>query len=94
MKIIRDGKEIELTDNELYTAWEEQQHRLDCDYIRERLAEYLDDLSEEEIKVIIDDRNFVSSVAYQWRKYMNNQDNGDFKWACVEDAYELVRKRI
>ena len=79
MKIIRNGNEIELTDTEIYQVWEYQQHLFDKEYIKERLGELLDDLEDEERDKILSDDEFVSKVTYQWRKYMDNQDNGDLE---------------
>lgn len=90
MKITRDGKEIELTRDELYSAWNEQQHKWDCEYILESLMEYLDDLDEKEIEAITGNSELISDIAHQWRKYINNNNNGDFEYACFVDAYDFV----
>lgn len=37
MKIIRDNKEIELTENELFNAYEEQQHLFDIQNIEDNM---------------------------------------------------------
>ena len=91
MVIIRDGKEIELTDSELRTAYYELEHKWDCEYIRDRLPDLLDDCEPEYIKKEVENEELISEVAYKWREYIDNRESGDYEWVCLEDAYDYVR---
>ena len=52
MKIIRNGIEIELTKEELYGAWDEQQDWFDKESLRFRLED--SEYSQEDVEKIID----------------------------------------
>ncbi len=75
MKIIRDGKEIELTPNELYQAYEEQEHILDMEEVRFTLDCYDDDYLAEEYGMTREQLDeLVSEMAYRMRKYMDKYE--------------------
>ena len=81
MKIIRDGKEIKLTDNEIYNAYKEYRH--DC------LKE--DVLSKaEEMEVEIPD-DLLNRVLYRADKTLDNNDSyWETYWMSIEYAIEDV----
>ncbi len=81
MKIIRDGKEIELTKDELYRAYIEQQEMYDIDNIRMNMENYLD---EDEYDKFKNNEDFIFEAACQLRR---NQDKYDMVYEyALEDA--------
>lgn len=94
MKIIRDGKEIELTSNELYGAWSECQHEFDRKDVGKYLSWYLvgEDIPEEEREEILNNDDLMDDVATYWREYLDNQNPRDLRWDCMIDAYEKAKK--
>lgn len=64
MKITRDGKEYELTQAELWTAFNEQQHLNDISNIDLNVENYL---SEEDMKTIGNLKEFYDDAAYALR---------------------------
>lgn len=81
MKIIRNGKEFELTKDELFQAYYEQQELFDVENIEMNLDTYLD---EDEYELLKNNKEFIEEAAYQLRR---NQDkyNMDYDYA-LEDA--------
>ena len=81
MKIIRDGKEIQLTDDEIFNAYKEYHH--DC------LKE--DVLSKaEEMEVEIPD-DLLNRVLYRADKTLDNNDSHwETYWMSIEYAIEDV----
>ena len=81
MKIIRDGKEIQLTDDEIFNAYKEYHH--DC------LKE--DVLSKaEEMEVEIPD-DLLNRVLYRADKSLDNNDSyWETYWMSIEYAIEDV----
>lgn len=69
MKITRDGKEYELTQAELYTAFDEQQHLNDISDIDLNVADYL---SKEEMKTIGSLKEFYDDAAYALRSNIDD----------------------
>lgn len=84
MIIVRDGTKIKLTDDELTKAYFEQEHLWDMEEIRYRLAE------DESDKV--EDNDYVSRVAYRYRKYIDDYPGGDTEWECYNDACRYINK--
>lgn len=86
MKIERNGIEYELTAQELYAAYCEQQHLNDVSDIELNLDTHL---SEDEIKDIENSSDFFSEAAYALRK--NLDDFGlSFEYAvstAIEETY-------
>lgn len=74
MKIIRNGNEFELTKNELYQAYLEQEHEFDRDsclyYIGERFSEeeWYGKKSYDDIVQLAD------KMAYEFRRIINRDD--------------------
>ena len=60
MKIIRDGKEIVLTEQELYLAYEEYQRKMNMEIIASRLNECL---WEHELASLENNEDFLAAVA-------------------------------
>lgn len=85
MKIIRDGKEIELTSDELFQAYEEQEWIYDIQNIEDHMAEYLDDGEYEKLK---DNRNFIESAAKLLRE---KQDKGSNYETAMQDAFDEIK---
>lgn len=77
MKIIRDGKEYELTESELSAAYYEMQHEIDKEDVENEMEQYPGGLefgSEEEREKFIDEvivslRDFLSSGEHYWEIY-------------------------
>lgn len=88
MKIIRDGIEIELTSDELFNAYLEQESLFDIENIENNMAYYL---NEEEYEKLKDNRDFIESAAYELR---HNQDkhNMDFEFA-IRDAFQDTKEK-
>lgn len=90
MKIQRDGIQIELTDEELFAAYCEQEHKFDLDSCKCYLdatyceEEWSDDLSDEQKAEIIEE------AASELRRNINKYDM-DFNHA-ISDAFETVIK--
>lgn len=82
MKIIRDGKEIELTQKEMQDAFYEVQDNYD----REDIEEYFDQLSDEDIMdawgITREELNKqIPAIAHRYRKYRNDEDD----WMMCRD---------
>lgn len=79
MKIVREGKEIELTGSELFQAYLEQEHLFDIQNIEENMGAYLEPDEFSELK---DNNDFIQTAAYTLRR---NQDKYDM---CYENALD------
>lgn len=93
MKIIRDGKEIELTDNELFRAWQIKKHEFDREEVDYLLRIYLgsEGVDSEEIEKTLDNDDLMDRITESYFDYLGNQDSEDLKWDCITDAYEKER---
>lgn len=93
MKIIRDGKEIELTDDELFRAWQIKKHEFDREEVDSLLRIYLEseDVDSEEIEKTLDNDDLMDRITESYFGYLGNQDSGDLEWDCIADAYEKER---
>lgn len=69
MKIQRDGKEYELTDSELFKAFKKYQYLTDVDDVQENLD---NKLSEDELEQIAGNEKFISEVAVELRKNIDD----------------------
>lgn len=84
MKIVRGGKEIELTPQELRLAHDEYQHTLDEYDIKDRFDQLDDDEFEETFrvaKVCLGDE-IKSEMAQRMRRYI---DKYDMSWEYARD---------
>ena len=89
MKIIRDGKEIELTAKEMQDAYYEQQHKYDIDDITGWVMESFSDSDNKkyrEIVVHLKDEDFCDRMAYRYRTYLDEVITGEDEVACWIDA--------
>ena len=102
MKIVRDGIWHTLTPQELYDAYEEQEHIYDCEDIRFQLDEMIGDIEcgeteeDEETKVIraiASSEEMISDCAYRKRRMMDKYDVS-WDYAVSEAIQEVVRERL
>lgn len=95
MKIIRNGKEIELTSNELKDAYYECEHKWDVSFLREQM-EYVIEYDNYELVELAErflhDDNFADRVAYRYRKYADDYPSGDEEWDCITSALKYIAK--
>lgn len=80
MKIIREGKEIELTSTELFDAYVEQEHLFDIQNI---INNMVNNLSEDEYEKLKDNRDFIEYAADELRRNQDKYDM-DFEYALPE----------
>jgi hypothetical protein len=88
MKIVRNGNEFELTKDELYTAYLEQEHEFDRDtclcYIDEHFSddEWYGEKSYDDIVQLAD------KMAYEYRrcvnKYLDEDSALSNAWDCIK----------
>ena len=74
MKIVRDGKEIELTDEELFRAYQEQERIYDMQNIEDNMAAYLDEKEHEQLE---DNTSFIEKAACILRERLDEGWNYD-----------------
>lgn len=87
MKIIRNGQEYELTSDELFQAYIEQEYLFD----RENIVNNMDwCLDEAEFEVLKDNQEFIADATDKLRR---NQDkyNMDYEYA-LSDAFQTAKK--
>jgi len=86
MKIIREGKEIELTREELFNAYIEQENIFDIQNIEDNMEKYL---NESEYKLLKDNKEFIEDAASELRK---NQDKYDMDFVnAIREAFEETK---
>lgn len=86
MKIIRDGKEIELTNEELFNAYMEQENIFDIQNIEDDMKNYLD---ESEYDLLKNNKKFIEDAASELRR---NQDNYDMDYEnAIRKAFEVTK---
>lgn len=86
MKIIRDGKEIELTKDELFNAYMEQENIFDIQNIEDNMENYLD---ESEYDLLKNNKEFIEEAANVLRR---NQDKYDMDYEnSIREAFEEVK---
>lgn len=89
MKIIRNGKEIELTDEELFSAYKEQENKYDLQNIEENMAYYL---SETEYSILRDNSEFINEAA---NKLRINQDKYSMSYErALNEAFESAKAKL
>lgn len=89
MKIVRDGKEIELTKEELRQAYEEQEEIYDIECIRRGIENYLE---EYEYEILKDNEDFIQEAAWELRRNIDKYDMS-FDYA-IQDAISEVSGRF
>lgn len=86
MKIIREGKEIELTRKELFNAYIEQENIFDIQNIEDNMEKYL---NESEYDLLKDNKQFVEDAASGLRR---NQDKYDMDYEnAIREAFEEMK---
>lgn len=86
MKIIREEKEIELTREELFNAYIEQENIFDIQNIEDNMEKYL---NESEYKLLKDNKEFIEDAASELRK---NQDKYDMDFVnAIREAFEETK---
>lgn len=87
MKILRNGQEFELTSDELYRAYIEQQNLFDRENIENNMEDYLDPVAYAMLK---DNEDFIEDATYDLRR---NQDKYDmtFEYA-LDDAIRNAKQ--
>lgn len=87
MKIIRDGKEIVLTDREMIDAYYEQQLKWDMEYISGNLLDgYNEDGDYDEIKEALKNKKMCEKVADKYRKFLEDSFGSETELECLIDA--------
>lgn len=87
MVIVRDGKEIELTKDEIYQAYLEQESMFDLENIDLNMEVYL---SKEEYELLKDNKDFMEEAAYELRR---NQDKYDMDYEfALKEAFDTVKR--
>lgn len=105
MKITREINgatvEIELTDNELWSAYAEQEHKFDIQDVRDILTDYEDaeykgpitwirDNEDENSAVVLTDDD-IDRIAYRLRKFHDWKDDGDWLYdSVIEAAHDIM----
>lgn len=86
MIIIRDGKEIELTKEELFNAYIEQESIFDTQNIEDNMENYLD---ESEYDLLKNNKEFIEEAASELRR---NQDKYDMDYEnAIREAFEETK---
>lgn len=86
MKIIREGKEIELTKDELFNAYMEQENIFDIQNIEDNMENYLE---EPEYELLKNNKEFIEEAANELRR---NQDKYDMDYEnAIREAFEDVK---
>ena len=88
MKIIGDGKEFELTREELFNAYVEQRWLFAVENIEMNMENYLEN---DEYEVLKDNREFVEDAAHE---LIRNEDKYDMDYnEALKDAIEDTKDR-
>lgn len=86
MKIIREEKEIELTREELFNAYIEQENIFDIQNIEDNMEKYL---NESEYDLLKNNKQFVEDAASELRR---NQDKYDMDYEnAIREAFEETK---
>ena len=90
MKIIREGKVIELTTDELFAAYQKQEALFDIQNIKENMQNYL---NEQEYDTLKNNQEFINDAAVELRR---NQDKFDmtYEYAMREAFSEIKGKYL
>jgi hypothetical protein len=90
MVIIRDGKQIELTNEEMTEAYYEQQHKWDMEYVSNEIPYLLEEEESDRVNRLRNDKEFCDKVAHRFRKYLEDIITGEDEQYCWEDACDYV----
>lgn len=80
MEIYREGKKIILTEQELFLAYEEQEHIYDMENVRENMETYL---TKEQYPKLKGNQSFIEQAAFLLRTYLD-ENNMTYEYAIVE----------
>lgn len=88
MKIIRDGKEFELTREELFNAYAEQRWLFAVENIEMNMENYLED---DEYEILKDNREFIEDAAHE---LIRNEDKYNMDYSeALKDAIEDTKDK-
>lgn len=88
MKFIRDGKEFELTREELFNAYVEQRWLFAVENIEMNMENYLED---DEYEILKDNREFMEDAAHE---LVRNEDKYNMDYSeALKDAIEDTKDR-
>lgn len=91
MTIIRDGKEIALTDEELKLAWYEGLRRSKIEDMRNTIwcsIEYLyDRYGKAQVDAILADEDKLYAMQQTFDNYFYSREDGDFEFDCLIDTF-------
>ena len=86
MIITREGKEIELTREELFNAYMEQENIFDIQNIEDNMENYLE---ESEYGLLKDNKEFIEEAASELRR---NQDKYDMDFEnAIREAFKETK---
>lgn len=93
MDIIRDGKTITLTRGELIRAYYACEHMFDKEYISGNLLDQYEDSDNylPEMREKLKDDEFLSEVAWKYRKFLEDSYGSDLEWECFIAAYDCAK---
>lgn len=92
MIIIRDGKKIELTSEEMIKAYYEQQHKWDMEYVANDIPIWLEKEESNITRRLRNDEEFCDKVAHRFRKYLGDIITGEDEQYCWEDACDYITR--
>lgn len=95
MKIIRDGMEFELTEDEMRSASREVIH---IDDVREitSMFEDMTDYDKFDVNAILNNEALLDKIAITYRDNVDwdwDRGSGDYMWECLRDATECELKK-
>lgn len=88
MKIVRDGKEIELTEDEVFNTYLEQEHLFDVELVKGNMEGYLEDGEYEKLK---DNVDFIETTANLFRQ---KKDEGLYYEFALGEAFAEAQKEF
>lgn len=88
MKIIREGKEIELTQSEMIDAYFEQERQWD----RDRITELIE--GHDELQELNNDMKLFCNVAVVYRETADGSYDEDDELNWLMDAYEFCKNHM
>lgn len=92
MEIYRDGRVIELTEQEIFLAYQEQEHIYDMENVKGNLETYL---PPEDYVKLKENKRFIEEAAYLLRRYLD-KNNMSYEFAIAEaikDAEAFINSR-
>lgn len=93
MKIVRDGKEIELTYEEMRSAYFEMEHEWDKDFLKDMMENIIEAGSPDLVKLAeryLQDSEYADRVTYKYRSCMDGAEDGNLEWDCTTEALRYM----